>query len=145
MKFPAGRQAVNNLVLLGENKLDDPLLLSHYETLGELDCEYEISRHSTLTRLLSSSCCILITASLPNLEFVGVKFSTDWTPLSNGVTQKKYTHSIFLYCSLIWISRCRPRWRGDKRSFLLRANNMLVNLPSSMELTNTDGKHNLGK
>ena len=41
MEFPASRQAVDNLVLLGENKLYDPLLLSQNETLGraELDCE----------------------------------------------------------------------------------------------------------
>ena len=31
--FPPGRQAVHNMILLGQNKLDDPLLLSQYETL----------------------------------------------------------------------------------------------------------------
>ena len=39
--LPAGRQAVHNLVLLGQDKLDDPLLLSQDQTLErerELGC-----------------------------------------------------------------------------------------------------------
>ena len=78
MIFPAGRLAVDNLVLLGQNELDDPLLLGQYETLERaLDCEYEDNTEDSHTRLLSSNCWILITASLANLEFFGVKLSTD--------------------------------------------------------------------
>ena len=78
MIFPAGRLAVHNLVILGQNELDDPLLLGQYETLERaLDCEYQDNTEDSRTRLLSSNCWILITASLANLEFVGVKLSTD--------------------------------------------------------------------